>query len=62
MEKRRLSITKEELEKKYHSDMGNRALCEELGITNPTLLRLVKESGITLKGRGNRYRKVILSR
>ena len=47
------SLTKAELEKLYYS-MTNKALCEKLGITNPTLTSYVKKAGIPLKGSGNR--------
>lgn len=41
-------ITKEELEAKYRT-MSNKDLCDELGISPPTLFRLLKEAEIKLK-------------
>ena len=37
-----MNITKAELEEKYKS-MQNKDLCKEMGISEPTLLRLLKK-------------------
>lgn len=50
-------ITKEKLEEMYHS-MNGKDLCKKLGVTYPTLLKLIDEAGIERKGSGNRAVKV----
>ena len=52
-----MSITKEQLAKKYNS-MKSKDLCSELGISYPTLRNLLIEAGIPLKGRGVRPLKI----
>lgn len=51
-----MKITKEALEDKYNS-MSNDELAKELGITKVTLIKLLKDSGIPLKGKGNFYNR-----
>ena len=46
-------LTREQLEFLYES-MDNKDLCHRLGITNPTLISLLKRHDIPLKGKGNR--------
>ncbi len=46
-------MTVKELTEKYHST-DNKELCQILGITNPTLMVLLREHKIPLKGSGNR--------
>ena len=46
-----MTIEKDELEKMYNS-MSNRALSEKLGISIVTLLKILSDSGIELKGKG----------
>lgn len=48
-----LKITKEELEKLYLT-RKNSDICRILGISLPTLLKYIKNSGIKPKGKGNR--------
>ncbi len=54
-----LKITKEKLEKLYNS-MTNQELCLELGVSMPTLSKMLKDSGIKRKGSGRttKYRIV----
>jgi len=54
-----MELTVKELERKYNS-MTNQELCLDLGISMPTLSRLLKESGIKRKGSGRttKYRLV----
>jgi len=54
-----MELTIKELERKYNS-MTNQELCLDLGISMPTLSRLLKESGIKRKGSGRttKYRLV----
>ena len=47
------TIKKEKLEKMYRS-MSNTELCKKLGISYPTMLKLIDEAGIQKKGSGNR--------
>jgi phage antirepressor YoqD-like protein len=49
-------ITQQELFQLY-SENSNKKVCEILQITNPTLIRYLKENKIALKGRGNRNKK-----
>ncbi len=51
-----MQITREELREKY-SSMKNDDLCDELGITRPTLVKYLNDVGIPLKGKGNRMPK-----
>lgn len=46
-------ITKKKLKELYQNNT-NKELCEMLDITNPTLIKYLKEAGIKPKGRGNR--------
>ena len=48
-----MELSKEELRDMYYS-MKNKELCKKLGISNVTLIALLKRSGIKLKGPGNR--------
>lgn len=48
-----MKITKEKLEKLYHS-MNNDDLCKKLGISKMTLSKYIKKTGIKPKGKGNR--------
>lgn len=50
-----MKITKKELEKLYNT-MHNKALCAKLGITEPTLIKLIKKAGIKNKGSGSHKR------
>ncbi|MCP4988527.1 MAG: hypothetical protein GY928_21485 [Colwellia sp.] len=54
-----MKITKEKLEKLYNS-MTNQELCLELGVSMPTLSKMLKDSGIKRKGSGRttKYRIV----
>ncbi len=54
-----MKLTIKELERKYNS-MTNQELCLDLGISMPTLGRLLKKSGIKRKGSGRttKYRLV----
>lgn len=45
-------ITKKELQEKYNK-MKNADLAKELGISEPTLRKLLKQAGIKMKGSGN---------
>ena len=51
-----MNITKDYLEKLYR-EKSNIEVCGILGISNATLVKLVKDSGIELKGKGNREPK-----
>ncbi len=51
-----MKITKEILESKYNS-MSNEELARELGTTKVTLVKLLKDAGIPLKGKGNFYNR-----
>lgn len=44
-------ITKKELKELYDNN-SNSIVCEKLGITTPTLMRYLKASKISLKGKG----------
>jgi hypothetical protein len=46
-----MKISKQELESRYWKG-DNKSLCFYLGISEPTLIKLLKENGITLKGKG----------
>lgn len=46
-------MTRVDLMELYIS-MKNKDLCKQLGITNPTLVSLLKRNDIPLKGKGNR--------
>lgn len=54
-----MEITKEELKKIYYENK-NSHVCKILGVTQPTLLRKLKESEIKLKGKGVYLRKLII--
>ena len=47
------TLTKERLEDLYYSK-PNKAVCNDLGITNVTLIRYLDKLGIPRKGMGNR--------
>lgn len=48
-----MELSKQDLQDMYYS-MSNKELCKKLGITNVTLVSLLKRNGIVLKGPGNR--------
>ncbi len=48
-----MKLAKQDLQDMYYS-MSNKGLCKKLGITNATLISLLKRNGIILKGPGNR--------
>jgi len=50
-------ITKEKLEKMYKT-LSNEEVCKKLEISAPTLIRLLKENNIELKGAAGRVRKI----
>lgn len=50
-------ITKEKLENMYKT-LSNEEVCKRLGISVPTLIRLLKDNDIELKGASGRIRKV----
>lgn len=58
-----MRIERNELEKLY-LNQNNKDTCNQLGITNPTLVSLIKENGIEQKGKGwhlrhrGKFRKV----
>ena len=52
-----MSITKKKLEELYYSKT-QKEVCAELGISQPTLTKYLKEAGIPLKGRGSRPNKI----
>lgn len=47
----KITLTKKELESLYYNN-PNSFLREKLGITNPTLIKLLRENGIEKKGKG----------
>lgn len=49
-----MEITKEQLKEMYYS-MSNDELSEKLGVSKTTLIKLVKDSGIKLKGKGGGF-------
>ena len=49
-----MEVTKEELKDWYYS-MTNAELCKKLGVSKITMIKLVKESGIKLKGKGGGF-------
>tara|TARA_R100001530_G_scaffold121321_1_gene88741 strand:+ start:641 stop:817 length:177 start_codon:yes stop_codon:yes gene_type:complete len=51
-----MKITKKQLEQLYNN-YSNKIVCEKLGITNPTLISLLKKCDIKTKGSGNRNQK-----
>ena len=51
-----MKITKEKLEELYRSNL-NKKICEKLGITMPTLIKLLRNNFIKLKGSGNREKR-----
>jgi len=46
-----MEITKSALEELYRANT-NRTVCEQLGISELTLIRYLKDNGIALKGKG----------
>ena len=52
-------ITKEKLKEMYYNN-PNTYVCEKLGITNGTLVTLLQDNGIELKGASGRVKKVIV--
>jgi len=54
-----LEITKSELEILYLSNK-NKVVCEKLGISEMTLIKLLKENGIKNKGKGNYHNKIMV--
>ena len=51
-----MTLTKDQLEKKYLS-MHNEDLSAELNVSMPTLLKLIDDAGIDRKGSGNAYNR-----
>lgn len=51
-----MEITKKELKNIYHEN-SNKEACKKLGISEPTLLRLLKQHDIPLKQKGNRTKR-----
>lgn len=51
-----MEITLENLQDKYNS-MSNDELAKELQISKVTLVKLLKDAGIPLKGKGNFYNR-----
>ncbi|MCK5614011.1 hypothetical protein KAR91_69755 [Candidatus Pacearchaeota archaeon] len=51
-----IEISVDELTELYHNN-SNQALCNHLDITNPTLMSLLREHRIPLKGSGNRKQR-----
>ena len=49
-----IELTKEQLQQKYVT-RSNDNLCKELGISEVTLVKILKENGIQMKGKGGRY-------
>ena len=54
-----MKISKEKLKELYYSQ-DNKQTCEELGITNATLISYLKKLEIPRKGKGNRTSKAKL--
>lgn len=52
-----MEITKSELEILYLNNK-NKEVCEKLGISEVTLIKLLKENGISKKGKGNYHKKI----
>jgi len=52
-------ITKENLKEMYYNN-PNTYVCEKLGITNGTLVTLLQENDIELKGARGRVKKVVV--
>lgn len=48
-----MKIKKEVLRKMYDENQS-KDVCSKLGISNPTLNKLLRSAGIPLKGKGNR--------
>ena len=46
-----MEITKKEL-KDWYNSMSNQELCKKLGISEPTLIKMIKNAGIPMKGKG----------
>jgi len=51
-----ITLTKEQLREMYNNN-DNKVVCDKLGITNATLISLLKRYGIKTKGPGNRKPK-----
>lgn len=51
-----MKLSKDDLSKKYNS-MKNEELAEELGVSIPTLMKIIDSSGIKRKGSGNPWHK-----
>lgn len=47
-----MEIKKEALRKLYNDNLS-KDVCNKLGISNPTLNKLLRKAGIPLKGKGN---------
>lgn len=50
------SINKKELGKLYKKN-PNKYICDKLGISHPTLIVMLRQSNIPLKGKGNRNKR-----
>lgn len=53
-------ISKEKLIEMYYNN-PNTYVCEKLGITNGTLVTLLQENNIPLKGAAGRVKKIIVT-
>lgn len=51
-----MKLTKKKLKELYENNT-NKDLCKMLNITNPTLVKYIKDAGIERKGMGNRSLK-----
>jgi len=49
-----MELTKQKLEELYNS-MSNLELCEKLSISKTTLIKLIKDNNIPLKGKGGGF-------
>ncbi len=54
-----MTLSKEELEKRYNNSR-NTILAAELNISVPTLMNIIDKAGIVRKGCGNAYNKNIV--
>ncbi len=54
-----MRIKRDKLIKMYET-LSNKEICEQLGVTQPTLTRILKDNGIELKGAAGRVKKVVV--
>ena len=52
-------IERNKLESMYNK-LPNKEVCKKLGISNPTLVRLLEDAGIPLKGNSRKSKKIIV--